>query len=426
MNRNDLYDRKSAVRGGLQVAEAMKRSMILRQWVAGNLIRLMMNVLTSMDERNHPIEVRESLINALFGRIANVLLVGVAGFGCGVFSFERSGAILPLWCGGLGFGFVVARATLIRQFQRQLVKPDGRGLDRLTVGFGILAIASSLCWGILCFDCLALSGDPVLYTMVLVTTVASAGGVAARNAGAPRIAKLQLLTSLVPIMAGALFANDDAYSFLLLLIPALLYGLFELIAEINQQLVQSFRSELKLSRMSNIDHLTEIPNRRQFASQSAAALATCRDLRQPLSVMMIDVDFFKAFNDNYGHQAGDRCLQQVARVLRDNLRHEGDLVSRYGGEEFAVSLQNATETEAESVAARLCGAIAAAAIAHRHRDDAIDIVTVSIGVVASDRSFEGIDQLVNAADKALYAAKRSGRNKVVVARHAYPPDLAVV
>jgi diguanylate cyclase (GGDEF)-like protein len=227
---------------------------------------------------------------------------------------------------------------------------------------------------------------------------------------------MQLLAMLVPIMVAVPLTGTDAYGFLLLLVPIVIYGLFVLVSDINQQLVQSYRSQLKLSALSNIDYLTQIPNRRCFGERSGAALAHCNSARQPMAILMIDVDYFKFFNDHYGHQAGDTCLQQVATILRDNLRHDGDIVSRYGGEEFAVSLQNASDSEALSVAQRLCDAVAAAGLIHAHRQDGIGVVTVSVGAVATDQLHIGLDALVRSADQALYEAKRTGRNRVSLAR----------
>ncbi|MDD2877760.1 MAG: GGDEF domain-containing protein [Acidiphilium sp.] len=385
-----------------------------RRWQA--VYSRIARALQSDSERRQPLEVREELMHVLFGRPANVLLVGTAGISCGLFAYARQGEMTALGLGVVGFALVAIRYQIILMFRRRFLKARCLDLDRWFALFGITAIASSLAWGVLTFYCLAMSSDPVLYTAVLVSNVATAGGIAARNAAAPGIAKLQLLAGLVPIMAGAPLTDNAAYSFLILLVPALIYGLFVLIAEINQQLVQSYRSQLKLSALSNIDYLTQIANRRYFGEWSSDALERCKALRQPLAILMIDVDYFKMFNDHYGHQAGDACLQQVAAILQENLRHGGDVVSRYGGEEFAVSLQNASAGEARLVAQRLCDAVASAALPHGYREDGGAVVTVSVGAVATDQLYVGLEALVRSADKALYEAKRDGRNRVAVAR----------
>ena len=135
----------------------------------------------------------------------------------------------------------------------------------------------------------------------------------------------------------------------------------------------------------------------------------------PLSLLIADVDCFKPFNDNYGHQVGDECLKAVARTLEQRLRRPTDLVARYGGEEFAAILP---ETEAEGavgVAEQMREGIESLGITHRF-SLASNVVTISIGVasVRPSRNDEvGYTGLIKAADEALYRAKRAGRNRVV-------------
>jgi diguanylate cyclase (GGDEF)-like protein len=371
--------------------------------------------LQSDTERRQAYEVREDLLHVLYGRPANVLLVGLSGAACGVYAEFRAGVWSAMLLGLIGLALILIRCRCIVVFRRRFLKTRCVNLAPWFTAFALTAIGSSLAWGALTFVCLATTQDPILYTVVLVCNFVTASAIAARNAAASRIARLQLLVMLLPIMAAVPLTENDSYGFLLLLVPVILYGLFVLVTDINQQLVQSYRSQLKLSILSTIDYLTQIPNRRYFGERTAAALDHCKRTCQPMAILMIDVDFFKSFNDHYGHQDGDRCLQQVALILRDNLRHDGDIVSRYGGEEFAVSLQNASIIEAELVAQRLCDAITAAGLAHAHRQDGVGVVTISIGAVATDDTHADLDALVRAADQALYEAKRTGRNRVSLA-----------
>lgn len=373
-------------------------------------------MLQSEAEQHQPFEVQEDLLHVLYGRPANVLLVGISGAACGLYAELRQGNALALGFALFGLALVLVRCRFIIVFRRRYLKARCADLAPWFTAFSLTAIGSSLAWGALTFVCLTLTNDPILYTVVLVSNVATAGAIAARNAAAPWIARLQLLAMLVPIMAAVPLTGSDAYGFLLLLVPLITYGLFVLISDVNQQLVQSYRSQLKLSALSNIDYLTQIPNRRCFGERSGAALAHCNSAHQPMAILMIDVDYFKLFNDHYGHQAGDTCLQQVATILRDNLRHDGDVVSRYGGEEFAVSLQNASDAETLSVAQRLCDAVAAAGLTHAYRQDGLGVVTISVGAVATDQLHIGLDALVHSADQALYEAKRTGRNRVSLAQ----------
>ena len=159
-----------------------------------------------------------------------------------------------------------------------------------------------------------------------------------------------------------------------------------------------------LSKLSMTDPLTQTANRRRLDEELSAFFAAGR-LRGAL--LLIDVDRFKSFNDKYGHQAGDMCLQQVARCLASHLRRR-DLLARFGGEEFAVLLSNVTTSEAVSMAERLRTAVEVYPI--EIKGERFN-VTVSIGVAVSD--MHGIPRtLIESADVALYAAKNAGRNQI--------------
>ena len=127
---------------------------------------------------------------------------------------------------------------------------------------------------------------------------------------------------------------------------------------------------------------------------------------------MIDVDHFKAFNDHYGHGAGDECLRSVAQALERDLMRPGDFIGRYGGEEFSVILPNCDAVGTALVAENLCQRVAALNISHAHSTVA-DHVTISIGyttqIVGADSAWA---DLLNEADKALYLAKTRGRNRI--------------
>lgn len=172
-----------------------------------------------------------------------------------------------------------------------------------------------------------------------------------------------------------------------------------------------------LESLSLLDGLTDIPNRRRF--NEALTLEWKRALRDktPLSLLMIDIDYFKQYNDHYGHGAGDVCLQIVAAELAGGVARPGDLVARYGGEEFVVVLPETIQEAALQIAERLRDKVEKRRLPHIY-PHAESIVTISIGVATQDKIPENfLPQILNdAADKALYLAKENGRNRVCSAR----------
>ncbi len=175
-----------------------------------------------------------------------------------------------------------------------------------------------------------------------------------------------------------------------------------------------YAQSLVLQQLLSTDALTGIANRRRFDAALAREWRRTARMRMPLSLLMIDVDHFKAFNDYCGHQQGDECLRQVARVLVNAVGRPGDLVARYGGEEFICLLPAIDEAGACAVADRLLRAVRAAAIAHPHSPSGPRL-TISIGVATTDDFAGGPDALVALADRLLYAAKDAGRDRFMSA-----------
>lgn len=169
----------------------------------------------------------------------------------------------------------------------------------------------------------------------------------------------------------------------------------------------------QLDQLAKQDPLTGVANRRHFNIELDRALAHSQESGAPLSLILIDVDYFKRFNDHYGHQVGDMCLKEVAQALNRAVRTPSDLVARYGGEEFVLLLPNTDRQAAANVAQRLQDGLASLQLEHLASDVA-PWVTVSQGI-ASNVSGEGANQLLERADQALYRAKESGRNQFCVA-----------
>ena len=181
--------------------------------------------------------------------------------------------------------------------------------------------------------------------------------------------------------------------------------------EVTRQLQAANES---LQNLSLLDGLTGIANRRHFDQELLQE--SRRAIREgiPLSLIMLDIDYFKAFNDTYGHLKGDDCLKTVATTLRKTLKRPGDFPARYGGEEFAVVLPNTDDIGAAMVAEELRASIESAHISHFNSLCA-EYVTVSLGVVTRfAEQTETPDDLILAADRALYRSKHEGRNRVSV------------
>jgi diguanylate cyclase (GGDEF)-like protein len=173
--------------------------------------------------------------------------------------------------------------------------------------------------------------------------------------------------------------------------------------------------EAGLVELSRTDALTGLLNRRDFNETLPLAWARCRDRQQPLSLLMIDVDCFKLFNDTYGHQTGDTCLQLISLAVQKCVSPDDHRVIRYGGEEIAVVLPHVSESRAGEIAEAIRQAVVLLAIQHTTSTVA-DVVTVSIGASTEDWQDPvrlAPSELLNDADRALYRAKIGGRNRVV-------------
>ena len=169
-----------------------------------------------------------------------------------------------------------------------------------------------------------------------------------------------------------------------------------------------------LMRLVNIDGLTDVANRRYFDQYLAQEWSRMAREKNPLSLILCDVDFFREYNNNYGHLKGDDCLKQVAKSLEKSVRRPGDLVARYGGEEFVIILPNTDEGGALQVAQNMCLNIEKLKIKHQF-GLGNRLVTMSAGVATIIPSPDLKDTtLIKWADQALLVAKRQGKNQVVL------------
>lgn len=224
-----------------------------------------------------------------------------------------------------------------------------------------------------------------------------------------------------PLMVVVGLSTDDIYAEWrkrAWLLGGLIIALDIMLIALSMLIAQQFRRRLEMEEhlrlMVNTDGLTGIGSRR--ALDEAAGIEWRRAWRnqQPLSLLMIDVDHFKRFNDRYGHAGGDDALAAVARCIADSIRRPGDYAARYGGEEFAVLLPNTGVDGAIAVAEKIRSAVESLAIPNAGSAD--QVLTVSIGVATTEgrARFANLRVFFNASDEALYKAKASGRNRVAI------------
>ncbi len=173
------------------------------------------------------------------------------------------------------------------------------------------------------------------------------------------------------------------------------------------------RQQKLLERYAFIDALTEIPNRRRFDEIMALEWSRARRSNQPLSLLFLDIDHFKEYNDTYGHGMGDTVLRKLARTMERSLRRAGDFIARYGGEEFGILLPYTDTKKAAETIQSINAGIRELAIVHAS-SPVNPLVTVSTGVVTLMPGCPGISKeaFFNLVDKTLYKAKKNGRNRV--------------
>ena len=180
-------------------------------------------------------------------------------------------------------------------------------------------------------------------------------------------------------------------------------------------------AEQELLRLATRDALTGLANRRRFDAVLAEEWRRATRMGVPISLLLMDVDHFKAFNDRYGHPAGDQCLRHVAQILQKAVPDSVGCVARWGGEEFIVGLPGMDVQQAMRVAQSVCEAVQASGLRHEASTTA-QSVTISIGVavVRPANAARNVDGLIAEADAALYRAKREGRNRCALALSPVP------
>jgi len=230
--------------------------------------------------------------------------------------------------------------------------------------------------------------------------------------------KESVKTKFIPVIfiTGKVKEEDEVYGFTLGAVDYITKPFSPIVvkARINTHAELKRHRDL-LENISYIDGLTGIPNRRKFDEYVEFIWNFSKQQSQPMSIILMDIDFFKFYNDYYGHQTGDQCLMQVASTLYGILNRKSDLVARYGGEEFVCVLPNVDAEEAYQMAEKFRQSILEQEIPHANSSIA-DILSISLGVatIVPDENMH-YEELIKAADEALYTSKNSGRNKTSVA-----------
>lgn len=233
----------------------------------------------------------------------------------------------------------------------------------------------------------------------------------------------QILVTLAPTTILLLMSRENGHLLLAIAMIVMALTLVFVSAYIYHLLFELQNAQIALQALADTDQLTGIANRRHFDRKFKVEWRRAMREQTPISLILIDVDFFKKYNDTYGHQAGDRCLQQIAMAL-DSISHRpADLASRYGGEEFSVLLPVTTQENAAMLAERLRKKIESLNI--EHSSSQLGIVTISVGVSCCQPVWDFTGKtpdeeqkvtfpamLLTAADNALYVAKEAGRNQV--------------
>lgn len=237
-----------------------------------------------------------------------------------------------------------------------------------------------------------------------------------------------LITESLMLITYAMFLFDDAsrpnseiiisvlkHPFILLFF---LFTIRKMLMLNQAEILQKSTANLQLEYLSTIDYLTKLTNRKGYNTSLNALVDKAKHSHSSFTLLILDIDYFKNYNDALGHPAGDQCLLQVAGILTSVLKRKSDIVARIGGEEFAIILPNSTAKDAEIICQRIHSELAEQKIDHPNSAVA-SYVTLSIGIAEFDN--DDIDSIYVKADKALYQAKHDGRNGFIT----YQPEVYV-
>ena len=370
---------------------------------------------------------RVKLVTSLYAPLRSAIEGGVALMACHVICWYETG-----WPGfaGLLFAAIAVSGWRLHQRARFLSRENAApGLARspeIWAGRFVTGITvTSVLWSATVIITYSVAHDVALEMLVLAILGGWMGAGCVRNAASPASIAVPSAIILPSVIAAIGFFHSTLLDFVGLLAFLQLSGNLSVSRHIGRQLSSLLASEerletanLRLQLLSATDGLTGIGNRRAFDTTLQTEWPRALREQTPLGLLLVDVDFFKRYNDSRGHMAGDECLRIVALILEDGLRRPPDFAGRFGGEEFVCLLPGTTEAGAIDVARRLQLAIAQAALPHDATPSGL--LTVSIGAASLvPQSGEAPQLLIELADKALYAAKAAGRDTVCAGRRRF-------
>jgi diguanylate cyclase (GGDEF)-like protein len=302
----------------------------------------------------------------------------------------------------------VARLLYARGHQRaeREILSTGQLSGRLL----LLTAMNGFAWGAVGLLLYPVVGEPYQLFVIFMLSIACSGALPFYMA-APWMYLIYLLCVLAPLVL-TLQVSGQPLEQLMALMLVIFAGTLALTARtMHHGLMDSLHKQSGFQTLASVDALTQLANRRTFDEVLAAEWNRAARARLPLSVILLDIDNFKKYNDLYGHQDGDSCLREVAAALARNIRRSGDLVARYGGDEFVVVLYQMARNEAAEFAEQMRQSVASLRLPHAH--NGAGYVTISLGgATCVPNSRENPLELVRAADDALYAAKDAGRDQV--------------
>jgi diguanylate cyclase (GGDEF)-like protein len=369
-----------------------------------------------------PAEIKVEQVHLLFQQGSMIQLLGIviAVVTAVLFWSVADHAALLMWLAGVVL-VLLARLVINRRFLR--TAGDDFDAAKWEKIYSAGTFTSGVTWGILAL--FYEPGWPMHYQAMLFIIFTGLIG-ASFNANASVFSAFPAFyLPLVGFLTYAMLQHNEGHVKLALLFLLYVAAMHTSAVRFYNRLSQTLRlqhenkklteklthSNEHLVHLAEIDPLTQVFNRRYMDRFLNAEWKAHLQNAKALSVLFIDVDFFKQYNDTYGHGAGDRCLSSVAQTLKQNIRIERDMVARYGGEEFAVVLPHTDCKEARHIAERIMEDIRQLDITHSASNVA-DALTVSIGIatmVPNDLLSE--EAILDIADAALYDAKRKGRNR---------------